>query len=166
MSDNKVKIAVRVRDSEGELLPQEWLWATVVQEDVRKGIYCLLNTPFWAPFALGDLVEARIQRNGDRVVTALHRRGGRTAHMLVWPVDADKVAIQRLAEQWSATGTWVEGCCGGTVLTVSVEPAAGAEPTKDQLAELVASGRLDDLRLIADPDDTPGDPIFRDMVAA
>jgi hypothetical protein len=109
MSEDKVKVAIQVRAEEGELGPREWLWATVVQEDMRKGIYCLLN--------------------GDRLVTALHRRGGRTAHMLVFPADADRAAIQRLAEEWGrATGTWVEGFGGGTVPTVAVERQAGGQP--------------------------------------
>ena len=35
-----------------------------------------------------------------------------------------------------------------------------------ELAELAASGRLEDLVLLADPDQTPDHPVFRHVVAA
>jgi hypothetical protein len=166
MAEGRVKVAIQVRDSEGVLCPAEWLWATVVFEDKRKGIYCLLNTPFFAPFALGDLVEARFRRNGDRFVTALHRRGGRTAHLLAFPADIDRAAVQLLAEQWRATGTWVEGFAGGTVLTVAVDRLAGGQPSGPELARLAMSGPLECATLLADPDELPDDPVFRYVVAA
>ena len=165
-SDGKVKVAIQVRTDEGELLPPESLWATVVYEDQRKGIYCLLNTPFFAPFALGDLVEARFRRNGDRFVTALHRRGGRTAHLIVYPADADRAAIQLLAEQWRSTGTWVEGFADGTALTVAVARLAGGHPTGPEIATLAMSGQLEYATLLADPSELPDDPVFRYVVAA
>jgi Domain of unknown function (DUF4265) len=166
MADGKVKLAIQVRDERGELCQPEWLWATVVYEDVRKGIYCLLNNPFWAPFALGDLVEARFRRNGERFVTALHRRGGRTAHLLVFPADADRRAIAQLAELWRATGTWVEGFAGGTVLTVAVDRQAGGQPTGPELATLAVGKALEHITLLADPDEKPDNPVFRHVVAA
>ena len=161
----KVRVAIQVRDEDGVLCPPEWLWATVVFEDLRKGIYCLLNTPFWAPFALGDLVEARFRSNGERFVTALHRRGGRTAHLLVFPADAQKSDIEALAEQWTATGTWVEGFAGGTALAVAVDRQAGGHPTGPELAVL-AMGSLEHVTLLADPSELPDDPVFRYVVAA
>jgi hypothetical protein len=164
MAEGNVKLAIQVRSDEGELCPREWLWATVVYEDKRKGIYCLLNTPFFAPFALGDLVEARFRRNGDRFVTALHRRGGRTAHLLMFHYAVDRAAIELLADQWRATGTWVEGFDDGTALTVAVE--AGGQPSEAELCELAASGRLTELMQLADPDQKPDDPVFRYVVAA
>jgi hypothetical protein len=166
MSEGKVKVAIQVRDEEGELCSPEWLWATVVYEDQRKGIYCLLNNPFWAPFALGDLVEARFRRNGERLVTALHRRGGRTAHLLVFPADADRAAIAALAQLWRATGTWVEGFGRGTVLTVAVDRQTGGQPTGPELATLAMGGALEYITLLADPDELPDDPVFRHVVAA
>jgi hypothetical protein len=166
MSEGNVKVAIQVRDEQGELCQPEWLWATVVYEDQRKGIYCLLNNPFWAPFALGDLVEARFRRNGERFVTALHRRGGRTAHLLVFPADADRAAIAALAELWRATGTWVEGFAGGTVLTVAVDRLAGGQPTAPELATLATGRALEYVTLLADPAEKPDDPVFRFVVAA
>jgi hypothetical protein len=166
MTEGKVKVAIQVRDDEGELCPAEWLWATVVFEDQRKGIYCLLNTPFLAPFALGDLVEARFRSNGDRFVTALHRRGGRTAHLLMFHGGVDRDAIQHLARGWEATGTWVEGFDGGTALAVAVERGAGGLPGEAELSELAASGRLTEIMQLADPDQKPDDPVFRYVVAA
>jgi hypothetical protein len=166
ITEGKVKVAIQIRDDEGELCPAEWLWATIVFEDQRKGIYCLLNTPFFAPFALGDLVEARFRRNGDRFVTALHRRGGRTAHLIVYPADADRAAIQLLAEQWRSTGTWVEGFAAGTALTVAVDRLAGGRPTGPEIATLAMSGQLDYVTLLADPSELPDDPVFRYVVAA
>jgi hypothetical protein len=166
VSGKKVKVAIQVRDQEGELCQPEMLWATVVYEDQRKGIYCLLNNPFWAPFALGDLVEARFRCDGERYVTALHRRGGRTAHLLVFPADADRAAISSLAEVWRATGTWVEGFAGGTVLTVAVDRAMGGQPTGPELATLAMSEALECVTLLADPAERPGDPVFRQIVAA
>jgi hypothetical protein len=166
MADGKVKVAIQVRDDEGLLLPAEWLWATVVYEDRRKGIYCLLNTPFLAPFALGDLVEARFRRNGDRFVTALHRRGGRTAHVLMFQSCVDRAAIQDLARGWEASGTWVEGFDGGTALTIAVEREAGGLPGEAELSELAASGRLRELMQLAHPDEKPDDPVFRYLIAA
>jgi hypothetical protein len=166
MSDGKVKVAIQVRDEQGELCAPEWLWATVVYEDRRKGIYCLLNTPFWAPFALGDLVEARFRCNGDRFVTALHRRGGRTAHLLVFPADADRAAIEALAQLWRATGTWVEGFAGGTVLTVAVDRGSGGQPTERELTTLRMGRALECITLLADPEEQPDDPVFRYVVAA
>lgn len=166
MAEGKVKVAIQVRDDEGELCPREWLWATVVYEDKRKGIFCLLNTPFFAPFALGDLVEARFRRNGDRFVTALHRRGGRTAHLIMFHYSVDRAAIQQLARGWEDTGTWVEGFDDGTALTAAVERAAGGQPAEAELAELAASGHLQQLMQLADPDEKPDDPVFRYVVAA
>jgi hypothetical protein len=166
MPDGTVKIAIQVRDVVGELCPPEWLSAKVVYEDRRKGIYCLLNTPFWAPFALGDLVEARFRNSGDRFVTALHRRGGRTAHMLAFPADVDKALVQDLADEWRVTGTWVEGFAGGTALTVAVDRLAGGHPTGPELAMLAMSGQLEYATLLADPSELPDDPVFRYVVAA
>jgi hypothetical protein len=166
MAEGKVNVAIQVRDDEGVLCPAEWLWATIVFEDQRKGIYCLLNTPFFAPFALGDLVEARFRRNGERFVTALHRRGGRTAHLIVYPADADRAAIELLAEQWRSTGTWVEGFAGGTALTVAVDRSADGHPTGSELATLAMSGQLEYAALLADPSEKPDDPVFRYVVAA
>jgi hypothetical protein len=166
MSEGQVKVAIQVRDENGELCQPERLWATVVYEDQRKGIYCLLNTPFWAPFALGDLVEARFRRNGERFVTALHRRGGRTAHLLVFPADADRAAIEALAEMWRATGTWVEGNACGTVLTVAVDRQAGGQPTGPELATLAMDRALEYVTLLADPHELPDDPVFRQVIAA
>jgi hypothetical protein len=165
-ADGTVRVAIQVRDDEGELCQPEWLWATVVYEDQRKGIYCLLNNPFWAPFALGDLVEARFRSDGERYVTALHRRGGRTAHLLVFPADADRAAIRSLAGVWQSTGTWVEGFAGGTALTVAVDRQHGGQPTESELATLAMSKALECITLLADPDEQPDDPIFRHVVAA
>jgi Domain of unknown function (DUF4265) len=165
MLADKVKVAIQVRDDEGELCPREWLWATVVYEDKRKGIYCLLNTPFFAPFALGDLVEARFRRDGERMVTALHRRGGRTAHMLMFCAAVDREAIRRLARRWEESGTWVEGL-DGIALTIAVERETGGQPAEAELAELAASGRLQAINQLADPNQQPDDPIFRYVVAA
>jgi hypothetical protein len=165
-ADGRVKVAIQVRTDEGELLPPESLWATVVYEDRRRGIYCLLNTPFLAPFALGDLVEARFRSNGERFVTALHRRGGRTAHLLVFPADAEKEDIEKLAEQWAATGTWVEGYAGGPALTVAVDRQAGGQPTGPELAMLAMGGSLACATLLADPDEKPDHPCFRYVIAA
>lgn len=158
MERRKVKVAIRVRDQEGGRLPREWLWAEVV--DQSAGIYCLFNTPFFAPFALGDLVETRRRRNGDLVVTKLHRRGGRTAHLVVFPVTVDRAAVQRLADEWAATGTWVEGCGNGTALTVAVERLAGGRPDEAELAALELGGRLEQLMLLADPDEPPDAQAF------
>jgi hypothetical protein len=166
VTGGRVKVAIQIRDDEGELCPAEWLWATIVFEDQRKGIYCLLNTPFFAPFALGDLVEARFRRNGDRFVTALHRRGGRTAHLIVYPANADRAAIQLLADQWRSTGTWVEGFGAGTALTVAVDRLAGGHPTGPEIATLATSGQLEYVTLLADPSELPDDPVFRYVVAA
>jgi hypothetical protein len=166
MSADKVKVAIQVRGDDGELCPTEWLWAAVVFEDARRGIYGLLNTPFVAPFALGDLVEARFRRNGDRFVTALHRRGGRTAHLLTFRGDVDPATLQELAREWETTGTWVEGFDGGSAMTVAVERHKGGSPTDLELDELWARGWLDTLMLLADPDEKPDNPVFRHVVAA
>lgn len=165
MDAKTCKVGIQLRDDDGTLLPREWLWARVVHEDVRKGVYCLLNTAFLAPFALGDLVEARIQRNGDRLVTALHRRGGRTAHLLVFTARLDVTARLRLAEQWTATGTWVEGS-GGDAVTVSVQAPPGGRPTVAELDGLRASGCLTEVIRLADPGELPDDPVFRSLVMA
>jgi Domain of unknown function (DUF4265) len=165
-ADGRVKVAIQVRTDAGELLPPESLWATVVYEDRRRGIYCLLNTPFWAPFALGDLVEARFRDNGERFVTSLHKRGGRTAHLLTFPVSAATSAIERLVEQWTATGTWVEAFAGGTALAVAVDLHAGGRPDGPELELLTAQGSLACSRLLADPEAKPDHPCFRSVIAA
>lgn len=72
----QVKVGIQITDDEGGRLPREWLWAEVVRQDAAGGIYCLLNAAFYGPFALGDLLEARRRRNGELIVTGLHRRGG------------------------------------------------------------------------------------------
>jgi len=166
MSEERVKVAIQVRDPDGSLAAPEWLWAGVVYEDQRRGIYCLHNTPFFAPFALGDLVEARFRCNGDRVVTALHRRGGRTSHLLVFPAGVDTEWVRSLADQWAATGTWVERRGGETAFAVAVDRAAGGHPTGPELATLATDGALEWATLLAAPDEKPDDPVFRQVVAA
>jgi uncharacterized protein DUF4265 len=165
MAQDRVKVTIQVRDDDGEVYPREWLWAEAVTEDDDGGTYCLLNTPLFAPFALGDMVDATRQDDGTLAVTALHRRGGRTAHLIVFSGLTDRAAVQSLADEWAATGTWVESC-DVVALTVAVESAEGGRPTGAELAALRLSGSVVEVMRLADPEETPDDPIFRHLFVA
>jgi hypothetical protein len=160
----RVKVAIQITDEDGGKFPREWLWADVVQEDADGGTYCLLNTAFYGPFALGDLVEARRRRNGDLVVTGLHRRGGRTSWLLMFALDVPDERIARLAAAWQETGTWVEGF-GGKRFSVAREGGPETRPTDAEIGLLARSGEVELAMLLADPDDTPEHPVFRQLVA-
>ncbi len=161
----KVKVGIRIKDDSGARFPREWLWAEVVHESSREGVYCLLNNAFYAPFAFGDLVEARRRKNGERIVKRLHRRGGRTAHLLWFQPTVSTEQIQQFADEWAATGTWVEGP-GGGIVTVAVERLAGGRPDETDLQELARRGLLQQLMLMTDPDDTPDSDVFKYLVTA
>lgn len=160
----KVKVGIQITDDEGGRFPREWLWAHVVQEDTAGGIYCLLNTAFYGPFALGDLVEARRRRHSELVVTGLHRRGGRTSWLLMFYLHVPDKSIEQLAAAWRSTGTWVEGF-GGKRMSVARPGTADARPTDDEITELSRTGKVQLAMLLADPDDTPDHPVFRQLVA-
>jgi hypothetical protein len=160
----KVKVEIQVTDAEGGRFPLEWLWADVVREDASGGTYCLLNTASYGPFALGDLVEARRKRNGDLMVTGLHRRGGRTSWMLMFSLDVPDTRIEQLAAAWRVTGTWVEGF-GGKRISVAREGRATARPTAAEICLLSSRGEVELGKLLADLDDVPHDPVFRFLVA-
>jgi len=159
----KVKVGIQITDVEGGRFPREWLWAEVVREDAAGGIYCLLNTAFYGPFALGDLVEAR-RRKGELIVTGLHRRGGRTSWLLMFCLHVPDTRIEQLAAAWRSTGTWVEGF-GGKRMSVALDGTAGARPTDAEITQLSRTRELELAMLLADPDDTPDHPIFRHLVA-
>lgn len=160
----KVKVGMQITDEEGGRLPREWLWAHVVQEDEAGGIYCLLNTAFYGPFALGDLVEARRQRDGGLIVTGLHRRGGRTSWLLMFYLQVPDERVEQLAAEWRSTGTWVEGL-GGKRVSVALEGTPDARPTDAEITELSRAGEVELAMLLADPDDSPDHPVFRNLVA-
>jgi len=160
----KVKVGIRITDEEGGLFPREWLWAHVVREDGAGGIYCLLNTAFYGPFALGDLVEAHRRRNGELIVTGLHRRGGRTSWLLMFYLHVSDQRVEQLAAAWQSTGTWVEGF-GGKRISVALEGTADARPTDAEISELSRTGEVEFAMLLADPDDAPDNPVFRNLVA-
>jgi hypothetical protein len=162
MSDRKVKVSVQSRHDCGRVMQREWLWAEVVDDDDGRQICCLLNTPFWSPFALGDLVTVRRRRAG-LAVTGLHRRGGRTANLLVLPERPDLTAVEELALSWAETGTWVEGY-DHAFLTVSVEAGSDARPTPTELLLRTATGEIEEVHLLADPDQTPDDEVFDRLV--
>jgi hypothetical protein len=160
----QVKIRIQVTDDEGGRFPREWLWAEAVQEDAVGGTYCLLNTAFYAPFALGDLVEARRKRKGDLMVTGLHRRGGLTSWLLMFSLSVPDGRIEELAAAWRATGTWVEGF-GGKRLSIARDGMVGARPTAAEICLLTSSREVELAKLLADPDEAPDDPVFRFLVA-
>jgi hypothetical protein len=160
----KVKIGIQITDDEGGRFPREWLWAEPVQEDAEGGTYCLLNTAFYGPFALGDLVEARRKRDGDLMVSGLHRRGGRTSWLLMFSLDVPDTRIEQLADAWRATGTWVEGF-GGKRISVAREGTETARPTAAEICLLSSTGEVELAKLLADPGDVPDDPVFRCLVA-
>lgn len=160
----KVKVGIQITDDEGGRLPREWLWAEVVREDAAGGIYCLLNTAFYGPFALGDLVEARRRRNGELIVTGLHRRGGRTSWLLMFSLRVPDRRIEQLAAAWRSTGTWVEGF-GGKRLSVALDGTADARPTDAEITQLSRTREVELAVLLAHPDDTPDHPVFGQLVA-
>ena len=160
----KVKVGIQITDVEGGRFPREWLWAEPVFGQATNGVYCLLNTAFYGPFALGDLVEARRKPNGDLIVTGLHRRGGRTSWLLVYDLSVSEERIEQLARIWMATGTCVEGF-GGKRVSVAVEARPDGRPTERELEDLEQSGELEFFLLLADPSDTPTHPVFRNLVA-
>lgn len=152
----KAKVRIRLR---GDCAENKWLWADpVTVDDDGDGVYCLYNTAFWAPFTLGDLVEVRRDRHGDLQVVGLHRRGGRTGYLVVFPQDAGwSRTVFPLAEGWRSTGAYSEGGYGGTVLAVSVPGDAGARPTVAELEDLVSRRVVESFVVPALPDDSPGD---------
>ena len=161
----KVKVGIQITDEDGGRFPREWLWAEAVHErGGLGGVYCLLNTPFYGPFALGDLVETRRRRNGELIVTGLHRRGGRTSWLLMFALSVPNDQINQLIKQWHASGTWVEPM-GGKRVAVAIDAVTGARPTTTEIAWLAASGALDLHMLLAEPADAPDHPVFRNLVA-
>jgi hypothetical protein len=159
----KVKVGIQITDTSGGRFPREWLWAEPVRQDPRGGVYCLLNTAFYGPFALGDLVEARRERTGELVVTGLHCRGGRTAWMLMFALCVSDERIEQLAAHWSETGTWVEGF-GGKRVSVALD-TTGGRPTPADIEALSSSGELELAMLLASPTDTPEHPVFGQLVS-
>ena len=131
-----VNVFVRLR---GDDAPgTEDLWATPVEVTDAGGTYRLANNGFHSPLVVGDVVEVRLDGAGRPQVVAVRERGGRPGWLIHF--DEDGLDAERLADQWSGTGTMVER--DGRTFSVALDPTAGsgARPTEDELRELSELG--------------------------
>jgi hypothetical protein len=111
MSEENLKI--RVRFTGDDTLPAaEWMWARPVDAHDGGGIYELLNTSFYVPLAVRDLVRAEPDGDGMMQVTGIACPG---PFVMSWAVCAspDRTDAAAVADRWLAQGaSWSEAMSG------------------------------------------------------
>jgi hypothetical protein len=120
-----------------------------------RGIYRLLNTTFFAPFAIDDLVEVS-RRNQHLEVVRLHQRGEYTTYYIAWDEAADAARLAAIQNEWRESGSWIETLCDHR-LVVSVPPTLDSRPTEAELEMLESNEAVLDLFTHTHPDDQPED---------
>src|SRR3712207_6416216 len=104
MSDDLVKVRVRLKPDEEDEGPVESLWAEPLDAHEGGGTFRLENNSFMAPLAAGDVVRAELDGDGVLQVTALVESGGGVV-TLFEPADWD--GVEAMLERWREAGaTW------------------------------------------------------------
>lgn len=151
----RAPVKVRVRFVDDDDLPAgEGMWARPVDAHDGGGTYELLNSSWFVPLAVGDLVRAELDGDGMLQVTAIACPGPRLMSQAV-AASADPGILQLLVDRWRERGAnWSES--GGPTVVTIWEEGVTLEQVERVLADDLAAGHLTWAQSIA-PDERLGE---------
>jgi hypothetical protein len=119
----------------------EWMFAEPAGPTARdgSGTYRLLNTAFYSPFVLHDIVEVKRKQRG-LYVTGLREASRCSAYDVTFSPDVTVKEMLDITDEWLNADAFV-GRCDDDVFVLTVLPEGG-RPTEDELEELVEQGLL------------------------
>lgn len=134
-------VKVRVRFVDDETLPAgESMWARPVDAHDGGGTYELLNSSFYVPLAVHDLVRAELDGDGVLQVTAIACPG---PMVMSWAVSASPGddAITSLADGWLERGaSWSEAT--GTMIATVWDEGVRQRQVERVLGDATAAGQV------------------------
>ena len=130
----------------------EWMFAEPAGPAARdgSGTYRLLNTAFYAPFVLHDVVEVTRQRRG-LYVTGLKEISDCKAYDVTFTPDVTVKQMLDITDEWLDRNAYV-GRCDDDFFVLTVE-RDGAGPSERELDALRSEGLIQFSPVLRDADE-------------